>query len=116
MKTLATLLFAATAAVSFTANAATDSLYGDPAIADVFPMQSVELQTQAVKQVADTGEKVWSVAYEEYVNPADFNLEAQQAVNLAGALASLENNPPASGGQSQSVFQWDETADEYQLR
>ncbi|WP_198262986.1 hypothetical protein [sulfur-oxidizing endosymbiont of Gigantopelta aegis] len=113
MKTLATLLFAATVAVSFNANA--DSVYGDPSMGDVFPMQEVTLQTQALKTVADTGEQVWSVAYEEYVNPADFNLSTQPNQTVASALQSMDNNPPATGSQSQDVFQWDETADEFQL-
>jgi hypothetical protein len=113
MKTLATLLFAATAAVAFNANAG--SVYGDPGIGDVFPMQNVELQAQALKSVADTGETVWSVAYEEFVNPADFNLSTQAAQSVASVLQSMDNNPPAAGSQSQEVFKWDETADEYQL-
>ncbi|WP_198263913.1 hypothetical protein [sulfur-oxidizing endosymbiont of Gigantopelta aegis] len=114
MKTLATLLFAATAALSFNANA--DAVHGDPAIGDVFPVQNVTLQTQALNTVADTGEEVWSVAYEEYVNPADFNLNRSSTTTLASALQALDNNPPAAGSQAQSVFTWDETADEYQLQ
>ncbi len=114
MKTLSTLLLAATFAVSFNANA--DVVHGDPGMGDVFPMNKVTLQTQEVSTVADTGEKVWSVAFEEYVNPADFNTPGTQTNTLAGALQALDDNPPAAGVQSQSVFLWDETADEFQLQ
>ncbi len=113
MKTLTTLLFAVTAAVSF--NASADALHGDPAINDVFPIQTTSIQPQQVTNRADTGELVWSVAYEEYVNPADFNLVSTQT--LAGALQALDSNPPAAGGMtSQSPFVWDSTAGEYQLQ
>ncbi len=113
MKTLATLLFAAATAVTFNANA--DTVHGDPGMADAFPVQEVQLQPQAVKAVADTGKQVWSVAFEEYVNPADFNLSSTPATTVASALQTMDNNPPAAGSQSQSVFKWNETAGEYQL-
>lgn len=114
MKTLSTLLLAAMVAVSFNANA--DAVHGDPGMGDVFPMSSVTLQTQEVRSVADTGEEVWSVAYEEYVNPADFNATSTLTDTVASALQALDDNPPAAGSQSQSVFLWDETADEFQLQ
>ena len=53
MKTLTTLIFAATTAFVVNAN-------------------------------ADTGNEVWSVEYEEYVNPADFNLTTQNSVASQG--------------------------------
>ena len=111
MKTLTTLLLAAAASVSLNANA---SVYGDPAMGDVFPMEAVTIQTQATHNVADTGKLVWSVAYEEYVNPADFNTTSTET--LAGVLSTLESNPPAAGSANNSTFVWDATADEYQLR
>ncbi len=114
MKTLTTLLFAASAAFTVSANADTDALYGDPAINDVFPIQETSIQPQPVNTVADTGQEVWSVEYEEYINPADFNLSAQNSV--AGVLHEMENNPPAAGIRSDSTFLWDETAGEYQLQ
>jgi glycerol-3-phosphate dehydrogenase len=119
MKTLSTLLFAVAASVSFTANAGSfnDALYGDPAINDVFPIATTALQAQALNTVADTGELVWSVEYEEFVNPADFNAtRTTQTTSLAGALQALDDNPPAAGNTSDSVFLWDEDADEYQLQ
>lgn len=117
MKTLTTLLFAVTAAVSFNANAS--ALHGDPAINEVFPMQATSLQPQQVSSVANTGELVWSVAYEEYVNPADFNLTSSATGNqsLASALQALDSNPPAAGSMtSKTPFVWDATAGEYQLQ
>jgi len=115
MKTLSTLIFAATAAFAVNANAGTDALHGDPAINDVFPIQEISLQPQSIKSVADTGKQVWSIEYEEYVNPADFNLTSQNSV--ASMLQELENNPPAAGGtRTGDIFKWDSTADEYQLQ
>ena len=113
MKTLSTLLFAVAAAVSFNANA--DSLYGDPSMGDIFPIQDTVLQAQDVTTVRDTGQLVWSVEYEEYVNPADFNA-AKQGQTLASALQAMDNNPPAAGHYSDSTFIWDATAGEYQLQ
>ncbi len=114
MKTLTTLLFALSSVVAV--NASADALYADPAIADVFPVQAVTIQTQSVTHVADTGQLVWSAAYEEYVNPADFNASYQQTTTLASALETLDNNPPAAGRTSHSTFVWDTTAGEYQLQ
>ncbi|WP_198263745.1 hypothetical protein [sulfur-oxidizing endosymbiont of Gigantopelta aegis] len=93
MKTLTTLLFAVATSVSFTANAGSydSALYGDPAINDVFPMASTLLQAQTVNTVADTGELVWSVEYEEFVNPADFNVtRTTQTTSLAGVLQAFD--------------------------
>ncbi len=113
MKTLTALFFAATILVSFNANA--DAVHGDPGIGDIFPMADVSLQANNIKIVADTGETVWSVTYEEYINPADFNMTSQQTI--AGLIQEMEDNPPAAGGKrSASVFAWDETADEFQLQ
>jgi hypothetical protein len=115
MKTLTTLLFAASIAVSFNANAESDALYGDPSIGDIFPIAEVALQTQTPRYIANSGEEVWSVSYEEFVNPADFNMSSQQTV--AGLMQAMENNPPAAGRQrAASVFVWDEAADEFQLQ
>ena len=113
MKTITTLLIAATAAFSMSANA--DEYYNDPGIGDAFPMQNVVLQEQAVRaDIADTGKLVWSTPYEQWVNPADFNSTAKQTI--ANALQELEDNPPAAGKLSSAVFIWDETAGEYQLQ
>ena len=112
MKTLTTLFFAATAAFAVNANA--DAVHGDPGIGDVFPIQETSLQPQPVNTVADTGQEVWSVEYEEYVNPADFNLTTQDSV--ASMLQELDSNPPAAGARSDDIFKWDETAGEYQLQ
>ena len=115
MKTLSTLIFAATTAFAVNANAGTDALHGDPAINDVFPIQATSIQPQALKNIADTGKQVWSVEYEEYVNPADFNLIEQNSV--ASLIQELENNPPAAGGtHAGDTFKWDATAGEYQLQ
>lgn len=113
MKTIITLLITVTAAFSMTANA--NELYNDPAMGDVFPMQNVVIQKQAIKaDVADTGKLIWSTPYEQWVNPADFNSTAKQTI--ASALQELEDNPPAAGNRSNAVFIWDETADEFQLQ
>ncbi len=112
MKTLSTLLFAVSAVFAVNANA--DAVHGDPDIGDVFPIQETSIQPQALTTVADTGKQVWSVEFEEYVNPADFNLSAQNSV--ASMLQEMENNPPAAGGHANSTFLWDETAGEYQLQ
>ena len=115
MKTLSTLIIAATTAFTVNANAGTDALHGDPAINDVFPIQETSIQPQALKTIADTGKEVWSVEYEEYVNPADFNLIEQNSV--AGLIKEMENNPPAAGGTlTGDTFKWDATAGEYQLQ
>ncbi len=112
MKTLTTLIFAATTAFAVNANA--DTVHGDPGIGDVFPIQETSLQAQFINTIADTGNEVWSVEYEEYVNPADFNLTTQNSV--AGMLQELDGNPPAAGARSADIFKWDETAGEYQLQ
>ena len=115
MKTLSTLIFAATTAFAVNANAGTDALHGDPAINDVFPIQETSIQPQSLNTVADTGKQVWSIEYEEYVNPADFNLIEQNSV--ASLIQKLENNPPAAGRtQADDTFKWDTTAGEYQLQ
>lgn len=112
MKTVTTLLIAATA--SFSLSASADTLYNDPGISDVFPMENIVFQTQERNLVKDTGQEVWSVEYEQWINPADFNSIAKQTV--ASALQELENNPPAAGKRANSTFTWDETAGEYQLQ
>ncbi len=114
MKTLSTLFFALAASVSFNANA--DSLYGDPSMGDIFPMASTTLQAQEISTIRDTGQLVWSVEYEEFVNPADFNASTQSHQTVASALQNLDNNPPAAGSTSDSTFIWDTTAGEYQLQ
>ncbi len=125
MKTLTTLIFAATAAFAVNANA--DAVHGDPDIGDVFPIQETSLQPHSINTIADTSEPVWylntvtdngknawSVEYEEYVNPANLNQISQNSV--ASMLQELDSNPPAAGAYSDDVFKWDETAGEYQLQ
>ena len=112
MKTIATILFAAATTFSFNANAA--PVHGDPGIGDVFPVQEVAIQTGEIKTVPNTGKEVWSVVFEEWVNPADFNSDARHSI--ASALIELENNPPAAGNRYNQTFIWDETAGEYQLQ
>ncbi|NOQ79945.1 MAG: hypothetical protein GQ546_11150 [Gammaproteobacteria bacterium] len=112
MKTITPLLIAITASFSINANA--DAFYNDPAIDDIFPIENVTLQEQEVTIIEDTGKQVWSTAYEQWVNPADFNSNAK--LTLSRALQELENNPPAAGKQSSAVFIWDQTAGEYQLQ
>ena len=112
MKTITTLLIAIAASFTLNANADT-SLYGDPGIGDVFPMNDVSYQSNEVTYVQDTGEQVWSVEYEQWVNPADFNSTAK--LTVADILQELETNPPAAGGvrPSNGVFIYNETAGEY---
>ena len=112
MKILSTLIIAAVTA--FTVNANADSLYNDPGIGDVFPVKDIAIQQQQITIVEDTGKEVWSVEYEQWINPADLNFYGNQSV--ANALRELENNPPAAGKRSDEVFIWDEVADEYQLQ
>ncbi len=112
MKTMTTLLIAAATTFAINANAA--PVHGDPGMGDVFPIQDIAIEPSDIKIVKDTGQQVWSVAYEEWVNPADFSSDARQTI--ASALRDLENNPPAAGGRNNEVFLWDETAGEYQLQ
>lgn len=113
MKIITTLLLAATTALSM--NVTASELHNDPGIGDVFPMENVVIQEQAIRtDIADTGRQVWSTSHEQWVNPADYNSIAKQSI--ASALQELENNPPAAGKRSSAVFIWDETADEYQLQ
>ena len=111
MKTIATIIFATVTTISLNANAA--PVHGDPGIGDVFPIQDITIQPGEIKMVRNSGKEVWSVTYEEWVNPADFNSDARQTI--ASALNQLENNPPAAGKYSQT-FIWDNTAGEYQLQ
>lgn len=114
MKKITTLLIAIAASFTLNANADT-SLYGDPGIGDVFPINDVNYQSNEFTYVQDTGEKVWSVEYEQWVNPADFNSTAK--LTVADILQELEINPPAAGGvRPNGVFIYDETAGEYQLQ
>jgi hypothetical protein len=113
MKTITVLLVAVAASFSINANA--DNLYSDPGIGDVFPMNDVSYQANEVSYVKETGKEVWSIEYEEWVNPGDFNSTAK--LTVADILQELETNPPAAGSiRSDSVFIWDEVADEYQLQ
>ena len=112
MKTITTLLLAAT--VTFSVNANADAVHNDPGINDVFPVKETQIKPQQVDLIADTGQEVWSVEYEQWVNPADFNSIAKESV--ANALRELEKYPPAAGKRSGEVFIWDETADEFQLQ
>lgn len=113
MKIITTLLVAVAASFSLSANA--DTFYDDPGIGDVFPMNDVSYQASEVTYVKDTGEEVWSVEYEQWVNPADFNSTAK--LTVADVLQELETNPPAAGGiRPNGVFKYDETAGEYQLQ
>lgn len=114
MKTITTLLIAVAASFSLNANA-DSSLYNDPGIGDVFPIENVSYKATDVTYVKDTGEEVWNVEYEQWVNPADFNSTAK--LTVADVLQKLETNPPAAGGIRQNdVFIYDETAGEYQLQ
>jgi len=115
MKTITTLLIAVAASFSLNANA-DSSIYDDPGIGDVFPMNDVSYQSNEVTYVQDTGEEVWSVEYEQWVNPADYNSTAK--LTVADILQELETNPPAAGGvrPNNGVFIYNETAGEYQLQ
>ena len=78
-------------------------------------MNDVSYQASKVTYVKHTGEEIWSVEYEQWVNPADFNSTAK--LTVADILQELETNPPASGGiRPNDVFIYDETAGEYQLQ
>ena len=116
MKTITTLLIAVAASFSLNANA-DSSIYGDPGIGDVFPMESTMIkEQQRTPYIADTGREVWSVEYEQWVNPADFNVTTE-VITVADILRELETNPPASSGMSSDpVFKYDDTAGEYQLQ
>ncbi len=136
MKTITTLLIAV--AVSFSLNASADDsgdLHNDPGMGDVFPMESVMLkeqkrapyevfsfertminEQQRSPYIADTGKEVWSVEYEQWVNPADFNVSSK-LITVADIVKELEENPPAANGMSHDpVFIWDDNAGEYQLQ
>ena len=114
MKTYTTLLIAAAAAFSLNANA--DPLMDiiHPESADIFQLDEGVIVPQELVFVEDTGKEVWSVEYEQYVNPADFN--STTSGTIASALQQLKNNPPAAGQLSAEVFKWDEVADEYQVQ
>ncbi|WP_198262798.1 hypothetical protein [sulfur-oxidizing endosymbiont of Gigantopelta aegis] len=115
-RTISITAIVLSAGIAFNANADNNAeLYGDPAMNDVFPVQSVTIKEQPIRIINETKQIVWSTSYEEWVNPADFSSSAQQT--LASALLEMENNPPAAGGgRSNQIFIWDDTADEYQLQ
>lgn len=112
MKAITPLFLAAATTFSINANAA--PVHGDPDIADVFPIQDISIQPSEVRTVADIGNKTWSISYEEWVNPADFNSGAKQTI--VSALRELEAHPPAAGNNYNQTFIWDENAGEYQLQ
>jgi len=135
MKTITTLLIAVAASFSLNVSADSGDLHNDPGMGDVFPMENVVLkeqqrtpyevfsferttinEQQRTPYIADTGKEVWSVEYEQWVNPADFNVTTK-VITVADILRELETNPPASNGMSfDPVFKYDETAGEYQLQ
>ena len=116
MKTITTLLIAAAASFSLNVSADSGDLHNDPGIGDAFPMQDIVIKEQPIRaNIPDTGKQVWSTAYEQWVNPADFNSTAKQSI--ASALKELENNPPAANGMSYDpVFIYNDTAGEYHLQ
>lgn len=67
-------------------------------------------QTGIVSLNDNSGERVWSFEYEQYVNPEDF-----RKTDYADINQYMEDNPTAAGSRSESVFKWNETAGEYQL-
>jgi co-chaperonin GroES (HSP10) len=114
MKTITTILTAV--AVSFSLNVSAD-LYNDPGMGDVFPMENIQLkEQQRTPYIVDTGKQVYYEKYEEWINPADFNVTTE-VITVADILRELETNPPASNGMSSDpVFIFDETAGEYQFQ
>ncbi len=117
MKTIAILLIAVAASFSLNVSADSGDLHNDPGIGDVFPMENtMTKEQQRAPYIADTGKEVWSVEYEQWVNPADFNVTTE-VITVADILRELETNPPASSGMSsEPVFKYDDTAGEYQLQ
>lgn len=57
---------------------------------------------------------VWSTEYEEYVNPADF--QVLDIANTGDANQYIGSNPTAGGKSSGEVFIYNETAGEYHLQ
>ena len=118
MKTITTLLIAVAASFSLNASAYDSSeLHNDPGIGDVFPMEDTVIKEQKrAPYIADTGQEVWSNDYEQWVNPADFNVSTK-LITISDINKELETNPPASNGMSfDPVFKYDDTAGEYQLQ
>jgi len=117
MKTITSIL--AAVAVSFSLNVSADSgdLHNDPGMGDVFPMEDIVIKDQQRKAyIADTGKKVYYEEYEEWINPADFNVSTK-LISIADINRELETNPPAANGMSSDpVFIWDDNAGEYQLQ
>jgi len=117
MKTITTLLIAVAASFSLNVSADSGDLHNDPGIGDVFPMEDVVIKVQQrAPYIADTGKEVYYVEYEEWINPADFNVSTK-LITIADIIKELETNPPAANGMKfDPVFKYDDTAGEYQLQ
>ncbi len=57
---------------------------------------------------------VWSVEFEQYVNPADYQRAEISSINDVNQY--MGSNPTASGSGQREVFIYNETAGEYHLQ
>jgi len=117
MKTLKTLFATAIiASITLAGTAQADQLMDTihPESADLFD-HSTSINAQGQNEIISLNDnnntQVWSYEYEQYVNPDDFSSNTYADVN-----AYMEDNPTAAGSSNRDVFQWDSTADEYQLQ
>lgn len=57
---------------------------------------------------------VWSTEYEQYVNPADYQVIEMASIDSVNTY--MDKNPTSAGGNSRDVFIYNDTAGEYHLQ
>ncbi len=88
-----------------------------PESADIFNVG--DYQRSSAAKIVSLGDdynsnSVWSVEFEQYVNPADF--QRTQISSIDDVNQYMGSNPTASGSDQREVFIYNETAGEYHLQ
>ena len=125
MKTLKTVITSALfvsvamAGMVYAAPMSENELYDTihPESADIF--NSGDYRSSGTPGIVSAGDNhnkssVWSVEFEEYVNPADF--KQAKTADSRDINELVRNNPTAAGKNSRNVFVYNEVAGEYHLQ
>jgi hypothetical protein len=124
MKTLTTLLTSALLASTAFIGTAQAEVRSDNALYDIIHPESADIfnvgsdyQKSAPQGIVSLNDdhnanSVWSYEFEQYVNPADFQLSNQ----ITDVNQYLSDQPSASGSRGHEVFIYNEMAGEYHLQ
>jgi len=88
-----------------------------PESADIFNIGDYQRSSEAkIVSLGDdyNSNSVWSVEFEQYVNPADY--QRAEISSIDDVNQYMGSNPSASGSGQREVFIYNETAGEYHLQ